>query len=249
MKRTFLVAAAVLAATSACWAQIDTGDDGAPPMPRDRQAPRMGGPVRPDAGRRAPDRINGEVTKVEGSVLTVKSQRGQPQVVSIPAQTPILKPNRTAGKLEDIKVGTHINVMMAPGPDGAPVIQRVMMVNPIARGVISAITDKMIAVKDPANAVTSYTFTPRTQFNKDRDPAMWSDLKVGDPVTVEYTAKTAIIIRAGLTGNPQDDNPLNRPRMRDRTAPAGGPNVQPGDQTRANRRRPVRTGEGVPPAQ
>ncbi|HOC32302.1 MAG TPA: hypothetical protein PKK84_08685, partial [Armatimonadota bacterium] len=75
----------------------------------------------------------------------------------------------------------------------------------------------------------------------------WSDLKAGDPVTVEYTGKTAIIIRAGQMGNQLDDSPVDRPRLRDRTAPAGGQNAQPGDPTRANRRRPVRTGEGAPP--
>ncbi len=72
-------------------------------------------------------------------------------------------------------------------------------------GKISAIGTDSIEITGPDGDKTTLKLTSSTEFRKDRQPAKWADLKVGDPVVVrtdqaDGKGTTALMVTAGQFG-------------------------------------------------
>jgi hypothetical protein len=164
-------------------------------------------PARPGQNARAP-RVMGQITKVAGTVYTVKEMRGRSVSVTIPAGTPVMKPERQKASTKDLKVGVNIAATgKAPAVNGKFTASRVMILPPMTMGAVQGITATKITVKTGDGKTVSYNINAKT-----RKPQGDRAIKVGDRVVVIHTGSTADAIRhAGRMGGMRPGMGGNRP--------------------------------------
>lgn len=176
------------------------------------------GPARPNAkgrpggpGQLRAVRVMGQITHVSGTVYTVKGIRGANKSVTIPANTPVIKPERQKGSVKDLKVGVNIAVSVkAPGTGNAVTAERVMILPPMQVGKVQAISSTKITVKSMDGKTLSYTINAKT-----RQPKGEHAVKAGDEVIVMHKGSVAEAIRhAGGRGMGRPGGPGRGPRAR-----------------------------------
>lgn len=156
------------------------------------------GPTRPGPGARpgmmgrdrAP-RVMGEITRISGSVYTVKGMRGNARSVTIPANTPVMKGERQKASLKDLKVGVSIAATLkAPGTGTSVTATRVVIMPLMQAGKVLGITSSKITIKTAAGKSVGYTINAKT-----RQPKGERAIKVGDEVIVVHKGSVAEAIR------------------------------------------------------
>lgn len=187
MRTSHLAAAALLmAGTTSAIAQ-------APPT-----APNGNPAGRPNARNRTAQnapRVSGEITKVAGRVFSVKTLRGETVMVTVAPETPVMKPDRAAGAIADLKVGTHINATGERPTPTTLTARRVMITNPMATGTIQTVSATGITLRLPDGKTATYTVDSKTRWMRNRAASPWTNFKGGERVVVEYTGKIATIVR------------------------------------------------------
>jgi hypothetical protein len=151
---------------------------------------RPAAPNRPGANARAP-RVMGQITKVSGTVYTVKEMRGQSVKLTIPASTPVTKAERQKASTKDLKVGVNIAATTkAPSTAGAATATRVMILPPMTMGAVQSITATKVTLKTADGKTVGYTINAKTRLPKGERA-----VKAGDRVVVVHTGSTADAIR------------------------------------------------------
>jgi hypothetical protein len=175
-----------------------------------------------------PVRVRGEITKVEGNTLQVKSRDGQSLTVKL-AEPPRIAAMEKAS-LDDIKEGSFIGVSAMPQPDGTQRAYAIHIFMDSQKGVVadrfgpwdsrpgSTMTNAFVATtvagKDGRELLVKYKdgekrviVPPDTIFAK-YAPGSAADLKVGAKVFVAAAKKetdgslTAPNIAVGRTADP-----------------------------------------------
>lgn len=101
----------------------------------------------PGLGRRGPGRhlMAGEVTKVEGNTITLKTLKGEEKSVNVDDATIYRKPPDGQASLADVKAGEKIAVRLGPVTEGAALLAKAVIIGePPARG--SAVVGDVVAV-------------------------------------------------------------------------------------------------------
>jgi hypothetical protein len=81
-----------------------------------------------------PVRVRGEITKVEGNTLTVKSRSGENMTIKL--AEPLRVAAMVKGSLDDVKEGAYIGVSAMPQPDGTQKAFAIHIFMDAQRGVV-----------------------------------------------------------------------------------------------------------------
>lgn len=100
------------------------------------------GPGRPGPGKHM---MAGEVTKIDGSTITLKTLKGEEKSVQVDGNTKYRKPPDGQASLADVKVGEKIGVMLDPASQDPNLLAKAIMIGePPARG--SAVVGDVVSV-------------------------------------------------------------------------------------------------------
>lgn len=101
------------------------------------------GPMGPDGPGRGRHLMGGEVIKVEGNTITIKTLKGEEKAVKVDDNTKYRKPPDGAATLADVKAGEKVGVLLDRSSTADNLLARAVMIGePPARGsaVIGEIT-------------------------------------------------------------------------------------------------------------
>jgi len=170
------------------------------------------GPGMPGMGRPGPGRhlMAGEVTKVEGNTITLKTLKGEEKSVKVDDATIYRKPPDGQATLADVKVGEKIAVRLGQVTDGADLLAKAVIIGePPARGT---------AVVGDVVAVNGDTLTIKTASGEEKQvqlPAITQGNRVGVMLGPDGSVK-------GVMYNPPvrpDGAPDDQAPIDDGTAP------------------------------
>lgn len=199
------------------------------------QAPQP--PTTPGAGPGAGMRRGGRgqvgvITAIAGTTYTIKTMRGTEVKATVPAETPVVKLDKSNGAIADLKVGMFVSVQGQRGTDGTVAATRVTISNPMVAGAIVTVSAKRIAIKAANGKFSTFLVNEKTGFRQGRTDAKATDFKVGDQVMVEYTGALAVNVSTmpaggnfgggGARRNPNGGNNAATPPTPP-TAPAPAP--------------------------
>jgi hypothetical protein len=162
------------------------------------------------ASAQAPVRVRGEITKVEGNILSVKLRDGQNATVKL--AEPLRIAAMTKASMADIKEGTFIGVSAMPQPDGTQKAVEIHIFPEAARGtgeghrpwdlmpgstMTNANVDSEVAISDGKKLVLKYKDGDKTFIVPDNvkvvmfAPGSAADLKPGAKIFIVGAKKEA----------------------------------------------------------
>jgi hypothetical protein len=186
--------------------------------------------------------VGGQITAIEGSMITLQTRDGETAKVKVSSSTRIMK-DRNEAKLSDFKVGDRIFAAGEQGKDGVWVAdmlgQRTGAGGPPRGGMggpqlkpedngktyiageITKIDGTKLTIKKPDGNEQVIAVDDETSFRNGRDSVTLADLKVGGFVRGTGVAKDGIFVPKELnTGRPRGPRPGAAPTG---APPAGAP--------------------------
>jgi hypothetical protein len=126
----------------------------------------------------------GEVTAVGASSITVKGKGSETKVITVTDAT-VYQLGKAAGSKADVKVGVKVSAAGTVNGDTFTAIT-VRISLPDVEGEVSAKTADSITIKHRDGSTTVIHVTGKTTYEKkDKDPASFADIVVGDRVEAE----------------------------------------------------------------
>lgn len=168
----------------------------------------------------------GEITKIDGSTLTITTFRGETAQVSVSDSTKITK-NRAEAKLTDLKVGDRIMArgqqdkngvwvaeVLHVGMPGGPGGQGGQRMNPADNGktyilgTVSAVSGVNITVQKPDGSTQTIAVDDDTSFhNPQRESITLADVKAGNMVRGQGAVKDGVFVARELTAGAHHQGP------------------------------------------
>jgi Cu/Ag efflux protein CusF len=229
--------ALIVAMLAAALAVMAAAQDAPPASGASQVEPRMGrGPGGNFQG------VGGEITKIEGSTLTLTTFRGETAKVSVGGSTRIMK-ERAEARLSDLKVGDRVMVRGQQDKNGIWVAEGVRVGGPggmrpgggaagappnpadngktYIAGTVTKIDGLKLTVKKPDGAEQIIAVDDDTSFrNQRRESVTLADIKVGDQVRGQGEVKGGVFVPRQLTAGEF------RPRPEPSADAAGAPPAQ-----------------------
>gem|GEM_PF-2249565 len=146
------------------------------------------------------------ITAISGSSISLATADGWKRTMTVDSGTTYSKGGATIA-LGDLKVGDEIGFRETKASDGSFTIDSVAVILPHAGGVVTAISDSTITVKDRDGSSVTIKVTGSTTYDVAGATAKLSDIKVGMFLDAEGTQNsdgslTATMVRAGDQGGP-----------------------------------------------
>ena len=141
------------------------------------------------------------IRAISGSQISLATEDGWTRTIAVTGATVVTKGGQGIA-VGDLRVGDQVRFSQARNADGSYAITRILVLVPVAGGVVTAVDASSITVKGKGGVTRVITVNDATVYQLGKAPGSKADVKVGIHVNAQGTTSgdtfTAITVRVSL---------------------------------------------------